>query len=154
MSTHFSHHSQFAQQREPLAAPTLERTLTELDVVRLRLMLQRQRPHQDVCDAVEVVLDAATVVPSARVSADIVTMCSQVRLAGGHAHAGQVLTLSYPQDQDVARGRISVLSPLGLALLGLREGDTVAWASPQGTVFTSRVHEIVYQPEASGELTR
>ena len=54
--------------------------------------------------------------------ADVVTMYSRVELVDVHTHRRQVVTLCYPQDAEPAAGFISVLSPVGISLLGLREG--------------------------------
>ena len=63
------------------------------------------------------------------------------------------MTLCYPADTDPARGFISVLAPLGASLLGLREGDVAGWTSPLGEERQTRIVEILFQPEASGDYT-
>jgi regulator of nucleoside diphosphate kinase len=84
---------------------------------------------------------------------DVVTMHSRVRIV--HAGTGhrQELTLSYPHEAKPAVGLVSVLSPLGRALLGLQVGAVAHWASPGGGTFAAEVAELLYQPEASGDLT-
>jgi regulator of nucleoside diphosphate kinase len=61
--------------------------------------------------------------------------------------------LVYPKDANAAEGKISVLAPIGSALLGLRTGQTIEWQVPHGTKHI-RVVEICYQPEASGDFGR
>jgi regulator of nucleoside diphosphate kinase len=59
----------------------------------------------------------------------------------------------YPKDADAAHGKVSVLAPIGSALLGMRPGQTISWEVPTGTK-RIRVVEITYQPEASGDYGR
>ena len=121
---------------------TGERQLTELDHARLSRLMAGLLP-----DA----LDAAHLVPSREIAPDIVTLYSQVEIAPGAAGPRQKLTLCYPADAEPARGFISVLSPLGLALLGLRVGDLAHWRSPHGEERCATVVAILFQPEASGD---
>jgi regulator of nucleoside diphosphate kinase len=60
-----------------------------------------------------------------------------------------VLTIVFPAEADADRGSISVLAPIGTALLGYRAGDTVEWTTPGGPR-TFVIEEVIYQPEASG----
>lgn len=84
---------------------------------------------------------------------DVVTMNATAVCRDGKGQVHE-LTLSYPRDADGTRGRISVLAPLGSALLGMRKGDSMAWPGPDGTQLQCEVLDITYQPEAAGELHR
>jgi regulator of nucleoside diphosphate kinase len=64
------------------------------------------------------------------------------------------LTLVYPGEADIGMERVSVLSPLGLALIGTRPGQTVVFETPDGNLRRVRVISLVYQPEANGDWTR
>lgn len=97
-------------------------------------------------------LEYAQVVPPQEVPADVVTMNSEVRIEGESTEGSGVVKLVFPQDADYTRGRISLLAPLGAALLGRRKGETVRYPAPGGQVEVT-VHDIVYQPEAAGDLT-
>ncbi|HET9213096.1 MAG TPA: GreA/GreB family elongation factor [Thermoanaerobaculia bacterium] len=57
----------------------------------------------------------------------------------------------FPHEADYKEGRISILAPLGTALLGFRVGDVVEWRMPAGTR-TLRIEELLYQPEAAGDF--
>ncbi len=96
-------------------------------------------------------LARADVVPPRAVPHDVVTMNTRVRfeLDDGRSY---VRTLVYPWDADPERGCISVLSPLGNALLGLSVGDAMPWPLPSGQTVTVRVLEVLYQPEARGDF--
>ena len=63
------------------------------------------------------------------------------------------LTLCYPDDAEPQFGFVSVLSPIGLSLLGHEVGATVSWQSPDGTERMAEVDAILFQPEASGDYT-
>ncbi len=79
---------------------------------------------------------------------DIITMNSKMVLwVDGE---DMEVTLVYPADADLSRGRLSVLSPIGTAILGYRQGDSVEWAVPSGTA-EIRIKEVLYQPEAAGD---
>jgi regulator of nucleoside diphosphate kinase len=124
------------------------RTLTELDHARLAKYAHADAAHPS---AIQAVLDNADLVSSAEVSPEIVTMRSRVKVAETAGTGERTLTLSYPHDADPARGCISVLSPVGTALLGLRLGDVARWVAPDGTGGSLRIAEVSFQPEASGE---
>ena len=98
-------------------------------------------------------LDRAEVVEPQDVPPDVVTMNSKVRfvLESGEEFS---LTLVYPQDIDGSTERISILAPVGSALLGLSAGAQIEWPRPGGGVMKVRLVEVVYQPERAGELRR
>ncbi len=121
-----------------------ERQLTELDFARLSSLYGRPLPEE---------LGAAHLVPSRQIAPDIVTMYSQVELAFIDAGQRQTLTLCYPRDAEPALGFVSVLSPIGAALLGLRVGDMARWRLPHGEERCAEVAAILFQPEASGDYT-
>ena len=127
-----------------------ERVLTELDHVRLAMLANRGLADSPGIDAV---LDDALIVPSRKVAPDIVTMYSQVLLRVVEDGTLRKLTLCYPKDAEPQFGFVSVLSPIGLSLLGQPVGATVSWRSPDGSERTADVAAILYQPEASGDYT-
>ncbi|RZL94686.1 MAG: transcription elongation factor GreAB [Variovorax sp.] len=125
-----------------------ERTLTDLDHVRLTKLLAAGAPP-----ALEDLLDATEVVRSRDVAADIVTMYSQVAIVDARSRRRQQLTLCYPGDAEPAAGFISVLSPVGMGLIGLRLGALAKWRTPDGHEGSAKLVEILFQPEASGDYT-
>jgi regulator of nucleoside diphosphate kinase len=78
-------------------------------------------------------------------------MYSRVELVDVHTHRRQVLTICYPQDAEPAAGFISVLSPVGISLLGLKVGDVAKWHTPHGEECAAVVEGIQFQPEATGD---
>lgn len=139
------------------STPATERRLTALDHARLhRLVGAGTTPASaptGLADPMRELLDGAELLPTADVPADLVTMRSKVCVTPS---SGEVLTLelSYPDEADAAAGRLSVLSPLGLALLGARVGDVIRWDSPDGRVHHAQLLSLPYQPEAAGDLLR
>ncbi|MBU0747794.1 MAG: GreA/GreB family elongation factor [Gammaproteobacteria bacterium] len=123
-----------------------ERTLTDLDYSRLTKLVNRQVPP-----VLDDLLANAEVTSSRTVQADVVTMYSRVELVDVHTHRRQVLTICYPQDAEPAAGFISVLSPVGISLLGLRTGDVAKWHTPHGEECAAVVESIQFQPEATGD---
>jgi regulator of nucleoside diphosphate kinase len=122
-----------------------ELILTELDVVRLSRVFNARR-DPDFVEQIE----AAEVVPGRQIDADIVTMNSRVTLADLADGVEQTVTLVYPDDGPVGNDRISVLSPLGRALIGARVGEQLDAALPGGAHRRFVVRAVPYQPEAAG----
>ncbi|MBD8530237.1 MULTISPECIES: nucleoside diphosphate kinase regulator [unclassified Massilia] len=85
---------------------------------------------------------------------DVVTMNSRVRFVLDNAPQEFDLSLAYPKDVDGGGDKLSVLTPVGSALLGLKVGDSIEWTRPDGGRFDVTVREIVYQPERAGDLHR
>jgi regulator of nucleoside diphosphate kinase len=133
---------------------TLERTLGELDHIRLSNLIQRE-PARSLAEAhgIADVLDAAEIIPSREVGADVVTMHSQVLLREPGMAEPTRLTLCYPADSDPAKGLVSVLSPVGTSLLGLHVGSTARWRTPDGEQHAAEVAAVLFQPEADGDYT-
>lgn len=98
-------------------------------------------------------LDRAEVVSPEAVSPDVVTMNSKVRFA---LESGEefCLTLVYPKDMDGSAERISILAPVGSALLGLSVGEHIEWPRPGGGMMKVQLVEVIYQPERAGEFHR
>lgn len=131
--------------------PTTARLLTELDHRRIDLLLTRTDAQRFV--ELHSLLDDADVVPAPEVPADVVTMYSQLVVEDPDGSNRRQLTLCYPNDADAAAGQVSVLSPIGCALLGRRRGDEVVWTTPTGATQRLRIVDVSFQPEASGDYT-
>jgi regulator of nucleoside diphosphate kinase len=99
------------------------------------------------CDKLEAELDRADVLLAAEVPDDVVTMYSRVRYLDETTGERRSVTLVYPDETDVERGRISVLAPVGSALLGLSEGQSIDWEFPRGARRRLRVEEVVRSRE-------
>jgi regulator of nucleoside diphosphate kinase len=95
-------------------------------------------------------LQRADVVDSRDVPADVVTMNSRVVFEDVTRGTTTEVTIVFPQDADVERGKVSVLAPVGTALLGLAEGESIVWPFPDGSSRCLRVVAVTFQPEAEG----
>ena len=113
--------------------------ITEADFGRLRRLAGHPRLAAELKKAV--VIDSRSIAP------DIVTMNSRVRYADQNTGEVREVTIVFPHEANVSTGAISVLTPVGTALLGSAVGQSMAWPFPDGTQHCLRVLRIVYQPE-------
>lgn len=126
-------------------------TLSSLDAERLEQLLDRlPREGVAVRDDLEEELARANVVAPQDVPPDVVTMNSTVRFRVDPSGKTFCLTLVYPKDADGSGERISILAPVGSALLGLAQGDEIEWPKPGGEMMRVRLDEVTYQPERAG----
>ena len=98
-------------------------------------------------------LDRAKIIEPKKVPANVVTMNSKVVLHDLDTSKEETYVLVFPNEADAASGAISVLAPIGTAILGYREGDVVEWPVPAGTR-RIKIKQIMYQPEAAGHFDR
>ena len=94
-------------------------------------------------------LRRAKVVDPRKVPKDVVTMNTRLKLKFLDDGTDMEVTLVFPAEADIDRGKLSVLSPIGTAVLGYAEGDTIEWDVPAGKR-SVRIEKILYQPEAEG----
>lgn len=90
----------------------------------------------------------ATVVDEGWIPADVVTMGSRVEYRQAGKESTQIVTLSYPAERELFRDAISILTPVGAALIGLSAGQSIYYARPDGIQVTIEVVKVLYQPEA------
>ena len=129
---------------------TIENKIIVTDTDLERLMSVVDQNDTSASAALEAELQRATVVKPGVVPPDVVTMDSEVVYEDIDTRTQRQVRLVYPKDADASRGRVSVLAPIGSALLGLRVGQSIEWVVPNGRK-RIRVVEIRYQPEASGD---
>lgn len=104
-------------------------------------------------ELLETELERANIVEPTEVPPTVVTMNSTVRFRNADGEEF-TLTLVYPRDMDDKGSTISILAPVGSALLGLSQGDSMEWPKPGGGVLKVEIVEVTYQPERAGELHR
>ena len=109
------------------------------------------RIREDYLAPLEAELRRARVVPVDEVPSDVVTMNSVVRVRDLDTDEIEEYELVYPTNADVSLNRISVLAPIGTALLGYRLGDVIEWPVPAG-LRRLQVEDVLYQPERAGAL--
>ena len=133
-----------------------ERTIwiTQYDYDRLEGLFGRarggQRRDQDCLDMLEEELGRCRIVTPREVPPDVVTLNSRIRLRDLDGDKEMIVTLVLPSMADLAEGRLSVVSPIGTAILGYAAGDVIEWEVRSGTK-KIRIEEILYQPEAAGD---
>ncbi len=132
----------------PAADTRAERLLTELDFARLARLQGRGVPS-----SLASVLDSADILQAREIPADIITMYSRVEIEDLRTAYQQTITLCYPADAQPSAGFVSVLSPVGSSLLGLKVGLIARWRTPSGEEGAAKVVSILFQPEASGDYT-
>lgn len=91
-------------------------------------------------------IDAAEIVEAGDLPEGLVTMHSTVRLRDMQTREEEIYTLVYPEEANIAEGKISILAPVGTAILGYRVGDVVRWKVPSG-LSRWRIEEVVMQPD-------
>lgn len=125
--------------------------MTRLDQDRLRALIDAYANETAECDMLTALgreLDRAAVIEPARLPPDVVSMNSRVRLSVDGA-ASEIL-LVYPADDGRSTEELSILSPVGVAIIGCSEGDDIRWEFPAGPA-AIRIDKIMYQPEAAGD---
>lgn len=129
--------------------------LNELDAERLdKLLEQAAYANSPVAEALNAELDRAETLKPENMPANVVTMNSRVRFRDLVSQEEHVRTLVYPASLQDSTSQISVMAPIGAALLGLRVGDKIRWDLPNGNQTHIEVLELQYQPEAAGEYHR
>lgn len=128
--------------------------VTYQDMLRLTELAEAatRGPAQNVAATLEDELARAVMVAPTEISADVVTMNSRVRYLDEHTGREREVVLVYPREASFPAGRISILSPVGVALLGLSVGESIEWRMPDGASHRLRVLEVLYQPEAAGDF--
>ena len=129
-------------------------TLSSIDAERIEALLDSLPGTFGGRDELEAELDRADVVEPGEVPPTVVTMNSTVRFRVESSQETFELTLVYPKDADGSAGKISLLAPVGSALLGLSQGDEIEWPKPGGGTMRVAIEEVTYQPERAGELHR
>lgn len=131
--------------------------VTQFDMDRLRTLTESGPPYlEKIRDRISVLqkeLDRAVVVEPEEMPADIVTMHSRVHFTRLDSGEASIYELVFPSEANIKENKISVLAPVGIALLGQGVGDVIEWVIPSGKA-RLKIEKIVYQPEAAGEYNR
>ncbi len=125
-------------------SPSIVITATDLERLE-NLIASRRRTGETAALAAE--LERATVVDDREIGRGIVTMNSVVCFEDENTGERQMITLVYPHQADVERRQISVLAPVGAALLGLSKGQAITWPVPSGRPRRFRLLDVLSQPE-------
>lgn len=129
--------------------------INELDAERLdKLLEQPAYADSAIAAALNDELDRADILPPEEIPANVVTMNSRIRFIDLTSEKESIRTLVYPASLKDSAEQLSVMAPMGAALLGLSVGTEISWEMPNGDSARIKVLEIIYQPEAAGELHR
>jgi regulator of nucleoside diphosphate kinase len=127
--------------------------ITRFDLARLKELLEvgirLNERDREYLQSLTSELDRAHIVEPPALPDDVVTMNSRVRLKDMETGEEKNYSLVFPSQADITQNKISILAPIGTAILGYRAGDTVDWQVPAGRR-TVRIQETLYQPEAAG----
>jgi len=133
---------------------TQEIYISEFDKEQLEELLEGSSAISDrkkeYLKQLEEELNRAIPMKPADVPRDVVTMNSKVRLKDLDSGKEMIYTLVFPHEADIDEGKISILAPIGTAMIGHRVGDIIKWEVPAG-LRRLRVEEILYQPGAEGD---
>ncbi|SEM37490.1 GreA/GreB family elongation factor [Syntrophus gentianae] len=128
--------------------------ITKFDLERLSSLIEEIRQHDDKrkmdLASLEKELDRGHIVEPEDVPKDVITMNSRIIFTDTDSKETMTVSLVFPSDADFEKKKISILSPIGTALLGYRVGDIIEWNVPSGKK-SLRIDEVVYQPEAAGD---
>jgi regulator of nucleoside diphosphate kinase len=129
--------------------------ITEFDLQRLRKLIlgaeSTEYRQSEYLESLRMELERAEIVTPQEVPPTVVTMNSTIELLDLDTNEMETYTLVFPEDADISQGKISVLAPIGTAMLGYEIGDIFEWDVPAGKR-RLRVERIIYQPEASGDF--
>jgi len=131
--------------------------MTRSDHERLwRLAESYTAKNPDVADELLMELDRAHVVEDGQIADDVVRMGSTLRFTSDLGEDRRV-TLVFPGEADIAEGKISILTPIGAALIGLSAGQSIDWTARDGRTHRLTVNSVeppaeALAPEASAEL--
>ena len=121
--------------------------ISELDYLRIRLLIDQS---DEEFTELESELERAQILKKEQVTPELVTMNSRVEILNMTDNKKMTLQLVYPEQANLSEHKISILAPLGTALLGLRLHDEIEWLFPDKKLRRLQVTHIDYQPEAHG----
>jgi regulator of nucleoside diphosphate kinase len=113
--------------------------VTHADLDRLRALVDQHLAGRDAQAAEQLDAELDRAVPIEVAPPDLVTMNARVAFVDLSSGVRRELVLVYPRDADVSAGRVSVLAPIGAALLGLSVGEEIDWPLPDGRVARLRI---------------
>lgn len=128
--------------------------INRLDAERLQRLIDDAETGLDVAEALEAELERSDVLDPENMPDDVVSMNSQVEFTDIGKNRRFKRTLVYPRSLAATEDGISVMAPVGAALLGLRVGETIEWPLPGGQTITLRIESVLWQPEREGQFHR
>lgn len=133
--------------RKKAKRPSIHMIDTQADAL-TQLALGKEEQLPQVCELLLEEIDRATIHAAAKIPADVVTMRATVTFVDEGSGANRTVQLVYPGEADISAGRISILTPVGAGLIGLREGQSITWPDRDGHERTLSIVK-VEQPRAA-----
>ncbi len=128
--------------------------VSKVDYTRLNSMilslLEMKNANLIELNRLNMEIKRAIVIEPWKMESDYITMNSVIRITHLDTGSTKVARLVYPQDAELNEANVSVLSPLGCALLGNKKGQTISFSAPGGPQRVI-IDEVIYQPEANGK---
>ncbi|EGU46436.1 regulator of nucleoside diphosphate kinase [Vibrio ichthyoenteri ATCC 700023] len=128
-----------------------EITLSSLDVDRIYNLIESLSRNSVSTEQLEQELERGTIVAPEQLPPNVVTMNSRVKFVIESSQKEFEMTLVYPKDMNNSLEKVSILAPIGSALLGLSVGDTIQWPKPDGMLVNVSIIDVTYQPEREGQ---
>lgn len=125
--------------------------ITKNDHKKLVDLISEKWPNDDYDQALLAELNRAEIVESASIPSDVITMNSLINFTDMQNSESFEYWLVFPEEANIAQNKISVLSPIGCALLGYKIGDIIDLKIPAGQK-QLKVEKILHQPEAAGNF--
>lgn len=125
--------------------------LSEQDLNRLETMLEHQSKLTTTMLQLEDELARAEVVKPQEVPSNVVTMHARVLVTIAPSEQATEITLVYPHEFKGEAGQLNIIAPVGAAILGLEEGQTIEWPQPDGQLMKVHIEKVLYQPERDGD---
>lgn len=125
--------------------------ISEQDLNRLETMLEHQEQFTETMKHLEDELARADVVAPQDIPSNVVTMNARVLIVIPPAVESTEITLVYPHDYKGEKWQVSVVAPIGTAILGLTEGQEIEWPQPDGQPMNVKIEKVLYQPEREGD---
>jgi regulator of nucleoside diphosphate kinase len=123
--------------------------ITQADMKRLQSLIESMKSSREDLQCLRAELHQAHVVAPTDIPKDVVTMNSKAQVRDLETNEIMTYTLVFPGNANIDDGKISVLAPVGTAMLGHRAGEAFEWHVPAGPL-RLRLEEVLYQPEAAG----
>lgn len=127
--------------------------VTDFDMKRYKWLLNNSAKFDSTYNKhlkeLELELQNAVVVDPKDIPPDVITMHSKFSIRDLITNEESVYTLVFPFDADIEQKKLSILDPIGVAVIGYRKGDVVEWEVPEGKR-KIMIEKIIYQPEAEG----
>ncbi|WP_130803014.1 nucleoside diphosphate kinase regulator [Acinetobacter ihumii] len=125
--------------------------ISSQDLHRLETMLEHQPTTTVTMQHLENELARAEVVDPDQVPANVVSMNSRVSMTIAPSTESIEIVLVYPHDFTGDKTQVNILAPVGAAILGLAEGQSIEWPQPDGQFMQIKIEKVIYQPEREGK---